>query len=150
VLPIAATEFPGDSTRLDAFRGRLAADLLERLASADDDAELSEALDRWELSLFQNEPYRSEQLRAAARALLGETWPLRGAVVIGEDEGSRERIHGELASLGSGSDASTFALDAVRRMIVAVLREGDRDDLLRRLDRQLLGLEPRQQLRAVV
>jgi hypothetical protein len=33
---------------------------------------------------------------------------------------------------------------------VAALRAGDRSELLRSLDRQLLGLEPRQHLRAVV
>ena len=38
---------------------RLAADLRERLQLADDDRELGEALDRWELSLFAEEPFRS-------------------------------------------------------------------------------------------
>src|SRR5439155_9210446 len=61
VLRIAPTEPPGEPTRLDAFRTRLAADLLERLGRADDDPELAEALDRWELSLFAEEPFRSEQ-----------------------------------------------------------------------------------------
>jgi hypothetical protein len=120
------------------------------LTDADGDPALAESLDRWELSLFQNEPYRSEQLRAAGQALLGETWPLRSAVVLGEDDAARERVHEELVALASGSDASAFALDAVRRMIVAVLRAGDRSELLRSLDRQLLGLETRQHLRAVV
>ena len=77
VLPIAATQPPGEPTRLDEFRGPLAAELLVRLGLADADTNLAEALDRWELSLFQHEPFRSEQLRSALGALLGGTWPLR-------------------------------------------------------------------------
>ena len=64
VLPIAATQPPGEPTRLDSFRGALAGELLVRLGLADADSALAEALDRWELSLFQNEPFRSDQLRA--------------------------------------------------------------------------------------
>ena len=71
VLPIAATVPPGEATRLEAFRARLAADLLARLGRAEDDPDLAEALDRWELSLFAEEPFRSEQLREALTALLG-------------------------------------------------------------------------------
>ncbi len=56
VLPIAATAPPGEATRLDEFRAPLAAELLVRLALADGDTNLAEALDRWELSLFQHEP----------------------------------------------------------------------------------------------
>ena len=53
-------------------------------ALADADTNLAEALDRWELSLFQHEPFRSEQLRAALDALLGTTWPLRASVLLEE------------------------------------------------------------------
>ena len=67
VLPIAATQPPGEATRLDSFRGALAGELLVRLGLADADSALAEALDRWELSLFQNEPFRSDQLRAGVR-----------------------------------------------------------------------------------
>ena len=74
VLPIAATQPPGDPTRLDSFRGALAGELLLRLVLADSDNALAEALDRWELSLFQNEPFRSDQLRAGVRR------PARGDV----------------------------------------------------------------------
>ena len=69
VLPIAAAEPRGEPTRLDAFRARLASDLLVSLGRAEDDPELAEALDRWELSLFADEPFRSEQLREALSAL---------------------------------------------------------------------------------
>ena len=73
VLPIAATQPPGEPTRLDVFRGEIARSLLAKLSSADEDQELGEALDRWELSLFQAEPFRAEQLarrssRCSARA----------------------------------------------------------------------------------
>src|SRR6058998_3517252 len=103
VLPIAATEPPGEPTRLDAFRARLASDLHERLGCAEDDPELAEALDRWELSLFAEEPFRSEQLREALAALLGGPdglWAatVRAAVLLGET--GRERAE-ELERLRS-------------------------------------------------
>ena len=81
VLPIAATQPPGEPDRLDGFRGGLARELLARLTLADGDPALADALDRWELSLFQNEPFRSEQLRGALASVLGETWELRAAVL---------------------------------------------------------------------
>src|SRR5262249_38785683 len=55
VLPIGATAPPGEASRLDRFRAPIAVEVLGSLADADGDAELAEALDRWELSLFQNE-----------------------------------------------------------------------------------------------
>src|SRR5574338_479220 len=82
VLPIAATQPPGEPTRLDEFRAPVAAEILVRLGLADADTNLAEALDRWELSLFQHEPFRSEQLRASMAALLGATWPLRASVLL--------------------------------------------------------------------
>src|SRR5580765_7566923 len=77
LLPLAATQPQGDATRLDAVRARLAADLRERLLLADEDRDLGEALDRWELSLFSEEPFRSAQVREALACLLGAdggTW----------------------------------------------------------------------------
>jgi hypothetical protein len=88
VLPIAATQPPGEPTRLDSFRAELACVLLSRLVLADGDAPLAEALDRWELSLFQNEPFRSEQLRGSLAGLLGDTWELRAAVLLGDVSGT--------------------------------------------------------------
>ena len=82
VLPIAATQPPGEPSRLDAFRTPIAVDVLAALGDADGDPELADALDRWELSLFQSEPFRSEQLRAALSSLLGETWPMRCCVLL--------------------------------------------------------------------
>jgi hypothetical protein len=150
VLPIAATQPPGEPSRLDAFRAPIARDVLVALAGADGDPELAEALDRWELSLFQNDPFRAEQLRGSLRALLGDTWPLRCAVLLERDGTSRELLHGELATLGDGDASGPVALDAVRRALVAALRAEDRAELVHDLDRELLGLDRRNSLRAAV
>jgi hypothetical protein len=143
VLPIAAIQPPGEPTRLDSFRGGVAAELLARLALADTDTPLAEALDRWELSLFQHEPFRSEQLRAALDAVLGETWALRAAVLLERDPAARGEIHRELAALAGGAVATTVATNAVRRTLVEVLRSHGRADLVRSLDAELLGIETR-------
>jgi hypothetical protein len=140
VLPIAATQPPGEATRLDSFRAELAREVLSRLALADGDAALAEALDRWELSLFQNEPFRSEQLRGALAGLLGDTWELRAAVLLGAASDERRAIHASLRSLACGEQASPRAEDAVRRSLVETLRHGDRQALVRSLDDVLLGL----------
>ena len=147
VLPIAATQPPGEPTRLDEFRGPLAAELLVRLGLADADTNLAEALDRWELSLFQLEPFRSEQLRSALGALLGGTWPLRASVLLEEHPERREALHRDLAALQDGAEATSPAATAVRRALVEVLREGDRAGLVDRLDRMLLGLSVPERLR---
>jgi hypothetical protein len=148
VLPIAATQPPGEPTRLDEFRGPLAAELLVRLSLADADTTLAEALDRWELSLFQHEPFRSEQLRGALAALFGSSWPLRVAVLLESDAELRGTLHRVLEDLSAGGEADHAAGAAVRRALVAVLRDGDRPALAARLDRTLLGLETPGQLRA--
>jgi hypothetical protein len=114
----------------------------------DGDPELAEALDRWELSLFQNEPFRGEQLRAAFGTLLGETWPLRASVLLAEDGGAREELYSQLAALAGGEPASSATVDAARRAIVAALRSGDRAELVHDLDRELLGLPRRPAARA--
>ena len=96
VLPIAATAPPGEPTRLDPFRATVAADLRVRLAVADDDPRLGDALDRWELALFQSDPFRGEQLRHALEAALGEgdgAWAaaMRGAALLGAPAASLQR-----------------------------------------------------------
>ncbi len=143
VLPIAATQPPGEATRLDAFRGELAGRILAELGRADADTVLAEALDRWELSLFQHEPFRSEQVRAALAALFGETWPLRTAVLLEADVGARTALHGDLAALAAGGNGAPCALDAARRVLVEVLQHDDRDALVGELDRELLGVPRR-------
>jgi hypothetical protein len=149
VLPIAATQPPGEPSRLDEFRTVLAAELLVRLTLADADTTLAEALDRWELSLFQHEPFRSEQLRGALSALFGSTWPLRVAVLLEDEPERREALYRDLELLDTGNEAGTTAREAVRRSLVVVLRDEDRSALATRLDRALLGLEAPGSLRAV-
>ena len=127
VVPIAATVPDGGGTRLDPFRGALARDLLERLTLCDDDPDLGEALDRWELSLFQDDPFRSEQLRESLTALLGGTdglWAagLRAALLLRLKEPLEEPDP-----------------DSVRRALVEVLVHGDRASLIRWLDDAALG-----------
>jgi hypothetical protein len=148
VLPIAATQPVAEPIRLDAVRAGLARDLLERLGSADDDPDLGEALDRWELSLFQAEPFRSEQLRESLAALLGggdglATAALRGAILLGESGRERASLLGELRALAAGEAAGAAAVDAVRRALVETVMQEDRGALVTGLDEALLGLRPR-------
>jgi hypothetical protein len=150
VLPIAATQPPGEPIRLDALRAETAADLLSRLGLADADAALAEALDRWELSVFQHEPFRSEQLRAAMRALLGSTWPLRAAVLLEPPSRARAGLHEELVALAEGGEATGDAASAVRRLLVETLRHGDRRSLVEALDAELLGLAEPARMRTAV
>jgi hypothetical protein len=144
LLPIAGTQPRGEAIRLDALRGRLAAELRERLPLADGDRELGEALDRWELSLFAEEPFRSAQVRDALTALLGAgdgAWAaaIRGAVLLGEKSSERSDLLEQLRAdqLGQG------ARDGVRRALVETLLHGNRTELVSTLDETLLGLRPR-------
>jgi hypothetical protein len=136
VLPIAATAPPGEPTRLDPFRASVAAKVRPLLGVADEDASLGDALDRWELSLFQGEPFRGEQLRHALDAALGNgeglyAASMRAAALLGETAEERAQL------------ASRFrepTADLVRRTLVSVLLHGDRRVLLQELDSALLGL----------
>jgi hypothetical protein len=140
VLPIAATPPAGEPTRLDSFRGGLAVDLLAHLPGADDDPDLGEALDRWELSLFQDGPFRAEQLRESLVALLGGMdglWAavVRGAILLGETPKERADVQERLAG-----DPDP---DLVRRALVETLLHGDRLGLVGVLDEAILGLRTR-------
>jgi len=137
VLPIAATAPPGEPTRIDPFRASVAAKLRPMLALADEDAKLGDALDRWELSLFQDDPFRAEQLRHALDAAMGNgeglyAAAMRAAALLGETADERADL------------ATRFrepSRDLVRRLLVAVLLHGNRRALLRELDGALLGLK---------
>jgi hypothetical protein len=144
LLPIAATKPKGEAIRLDAVRARVAADLRVRLPLADEDRELGEALDRWELSLFADDPFRSGQVRDALMALLGRedgAWAasMRCAVLL--EEKSADRI--ELATELQAGDAGPAARDALRRALVETLLHGNRPALVEALDEALLGVRPR-------
>ena len=89
------------------------------------------------------EPFRGEQLRSALAALLGETWPLRTSMLVESDAPRREALHVDLAALAARGEVTPAAVDAVRRALVEGLRHGSRDELLRDLDRELLGVGAR-------
>lgn len=136
VLPIAATAPPGEPTRLDPFRASVAVQLRPKLALADDDTGLGDALDRWELALFQDDPFRAEQLRQALGSALGDgdgTWAagMRAAALLGETPQERTDLVERFREP---------TLDLLRRMLVAVLLHGNRAKLLRELDDTLLGV----------
>jgi hypothetical protein len=144
LLPIAATRPLGEAIRLDSIRARVAADLRERLSLADEDRALGEALDRWELSLFADEPFRSGQVRDSLTALLGneDGWwaaAMRAAVLLQEQTKDRTEL---LAALRA-DHAGSAARDAVRRALVETLLHGNRAQLVETLDETLLGLRPR-------
>jgi hypothetical protein len=146
VLPIAATQPPGEPTRLDVFRGETARVLLGKLGAAEDDRELGDALDRWELALFQDGSFRAEQLRSSLEALLGNgdgAWAaaLRTAVLLGETGRERQDCLFVLRSLCEGV-ARPEAADLVRRALVVTVTRGEREKLVSELDESLLGVRP--------
>ena len=148
MLGIAATEPAGEPTRLDPWRGRLAGELLAHLGESEDDAELGEALERWELALFESEPLRSERLREAVGTLLGGVdglWAaaMRASVLLGEAGGERATMIAQLRALARGDRAGSDTVDLVRRAIVETVLHDDREGLLTALDDALLGIRAR-------
>ena len=140
VLPIAATQPPGEPTRLDVFRGETARVLIGKLGAAENDRELGDALDRWELALFQDGSFRAEQLRSSLEALLGNgdgAWAaaLRTAVLLGETGRERQDCLLVLRRLCEGADL-------VRRALVVTVTRGEREKLVDELDESLLGVRP--------
>jgi hypothetical protein len=147
VLPIASTVPPGEPVRIDIVTAERASRLRERLTLADGDRDLGEALDRWELSLFQADPFASEQLRGSLVAALGAgeglfAASLRAAVLLGETPRERVDVLDRLRLLARG-DAAAATGDIVRRTLVQVLEDGDRTKLVAALDESLLGLRPK-------
>jgi hypothetical protein len=139
VLAIAATAPPGEPGRLDPFRASVAASLRSRLGLADDDGRLADALDRWELALYQDDPFRGEQLRCALDSALGEgdgAWAaaMRAAVLLGSTQEERAALVERLRDPEP---------DLVRRVLVELLLHGDRRGLVRELDAMLLALRAR-------
>jgi hypothetical protein len=148
VLGIAATEPGGEPTRLDPWRGSLAVDLLERLDTSEDDGSLGEAVELWELALFETEPLRSARLREALAALLGDVdglWAaaMRAATLLGETSQDRAALIEGLHALARGEQAYADATDTMRRALVEVLLHDDRTRLVEALDDAMLGLRPR-------
>jgi hypothetical protein len=153
VPPLAAQVPPGEATRLDPFRARLAAALQARLAAAPAEPDLLEALERWELALFHEGPMRADELREALEALLGRDdgpWAaaMRASVLLGETARERGELLTAFRALLDGDGPGARAEDAVRRALVETLLHDSREELLRALDDALLGLRPRPQLTA--
>ena len=110
VLPVAATAPPGEPVRIDPVTAARAKRLRERLTLADEDRDLGEALDRWELSLFQSDPFASEQLRGSLSAALGAgeglfAASLRAAALLGETPRERAEVLDRLRLLARGDAA---------------------------------------------
>ena len=150
VPALAAQQPPGEPTRLDPFRARLVAELQERLAAGPGDAELLEALDRWELALFHEGPVRADELREALDALLGcdeGAWAaaMRAAVLLGESGRERAELLTALRALVDGDGPGSRAEEAVRRALVEALLRDSRMGLVAALDEALLGVRPRPQ-----
>jgi hypothetical protein len=146
--PLAAQIPPGEPTRLDEFRARLAVDLHRRLAEAACDPEVLEALERWELALFHEGSLRADELREALDALLGcEEGPwaaaMRAAALLGETARERGELLTAFRALLDGDGPGSRAEDAVRRALVEAVLHESRHDLVRALDDSLLGLRPR-------
>ena len=149
LLGIAATEPAGEPTRLDPWRGKLAADLLARLAESEDDAELGEALERWELVAVR---VRAAPLGAAARGARRAA-RRRGRALGGGDAGGHPRRRARPGARGGSSAAfarsraarplDPGAADVLRRAFVEAILHDDRDRLLAALDDALLGLRAR-------
>lgn len=144
----AATEPAGEPGRLDPFRAQLAGELVDRIAASAGDAELIEAVERWELSLFDDEPLRSERLRESLAALLGGAdglWAaaMRATLLVGDGNRERSGLVDRLRGLARGDRPGVQVADDVRRAIVETLLHDDRARLITALDESLLGLRPK-------
>jgi hypothetical protein len=144
---IAATEPAGEPGRLDPWRAKLAGELIGRLG-AREDAELAEAVERWELALFEDEPLRSERLRESLAALLGGVdglWAaaMRATLLLGDGNRERSGLIDRLRGLARGERPGVQVADDVRRAIVETVLHQDRARLVTALDESLLGLRPR-------
>jgi hypothetical protein len=153
IPPLAAQVPPGEPTRLDPFRARLAAGIQARLADAAGEPDLLEALERWELALFHEGPLRADELREALEALLGcdeGPWAaaMRASVLLGETARERVDLLTAFRALLQGDGPGARAEDAVRRALVETLLHDSRAQLVDELDEALLGLRPRPQLTA--
>lgn len=149
--PLAAQVPTGEPTRLDPFRGRLAAELIKRLAHVGDDPDLPEALERFEIALFHRGPLRADELREALVLLVGgEDGPwaaaMRAAVLLGESPQERAELLETLRALVDGDGPGARAEDAVRRTLVEALLADSREALIASLDDALLGLRPHAQV----
>jgi hypothetical protein len=151
VPPLAAQVPAGEATRLDPFRGKLAARLVQRLAAGPTEPDLLEAVERFEIALFSRGPVRADELREALVSLLGgEDGPwaaaMRAAALLGESPRDRADLLRALQGLIDGDGPGAPAEDVVRRALVEALLAESRDALVGALDDALLGLRPHPQV----
>ncbi len=151
--PLTAQIPPGEATRLDTFRGRLAAEITRRLASGLVDADVLEALERFEIALFHRGPLRAEELREALVTLFGgEDGPwaaaMRASALLGETASERAELARTLRALLDGDGPGSRAEDTIRRAIVEAVLAESHGALVQGLDDALLGLRPRPQVTA--
>ncbi len=145
-VPDIASQIPGgEPTRLDRFRGRIAADVFRRLSGPAEDPELLEALDRWELALFHQGPLRAEGLTEALVQLLGGDdgpWAaaMRAAALVGETPDERAELLEGLVALIEGNGPGAQGEEVLRRALVAAVRAESRVKLMAALDDRLLGV----------
>jgi hypothetical protein len=149
--PLAAQAPPGEPTRLDAFRGRLAERIVHRLAEGPADPDLLEAIERFEIALFNRGPLRADELREALVTLLGGedgAWAaaMRAAALLGETASDRAELATSLRRLIDGDGPGARAEDTVRRALVEALLAESREALIGALDDALLGLRPHPQV----
>lgn len=149
--PLAARVPPGEATRLDPFRGKLATELVRRLMEGGADGDVLEALERFEIALFARGSHRADELREALVTLLGGeegSWAaaMRAAALLGEAPRDRAELLGTLRGLVDGDGPGARAEDAVRRALVETLLAESRESLIQTLDDALLGLRPRPQV----
>ena len=142
VLPIAATQPPGEPTRLDVFRGELAR-RAARAARGRRRGRASSARRSTAGSCrsSRTEPFRSEQLRTSLEALLGGgdgLWAaaLRAAVLLGRERPrARPSCSRGSGRSSRGSDGRRSRRCRPRRALVEVLLHGDRVELVERARR---------------
>lgn len=144
-VDLAAQVPAGEPTRLDSFRGAVAARVFDSLICGSADPDLLEALERWELALFRQGPLRAEELREGLVSLLGGhegAWAaaMRAAALVGETPTERTALLRGLVGLVDGEGPGPWAEDVLRKALLETLMADSRDELLAKLDRRLLGL----------
>ena len=141
VLPIAATQPPGEPTRLDSFRAELTKELLVAARRSQTPTRRSP---RRSTAGSSRSSRTSRSARSSSAARSSGCSARRGSCgrrcCSGEASEERRAIHASLRSLAAGRGRSARAEDAVRRSLVETLRHGDRAGLVRSLDETLLGL----------
>ena len=138
VPPLAAQVPPGEPTRLDPFRGKLAAELVRRLADGGADGDVLEALERFEIALFARGSHRADELRG------DDERPLLAVQELGELEGHLGVAHAVLLALGEA------LVGRVADERVHDLREDAALGVDVRVPRQLVGAVPLVALRLLV